>query len=65
MKKIRVTEFAKMVGVSRQNISYYINKNKDKGCLEYKGKSYPFEILEFGDEKRILITVDEDEEGQS
>lgn len=65
MKKIRVTEFAKMTGVSRQNISYYINKNKGKGFFEYQGKSYPFEILEFGDEKRILITVDEDEEGQS
>lgn len=62
MKKIRVTEFAKMVGVSRQNISYYINKNKDKGYFEYQGKSYPFEVLEFGDEKRILITIDGDEE---
>lgn len=65
MKKIRVTEFAKRFGVTRQNISYHINKTKDKGFFEYKGKTYQVEVLEFDGEKRILIILDEDEESQS
>lgn len=61
-KRLKVADFAKMVGVTRQNVNYHIKSNIDKGYFRLKGKDYAFEVIEFGDEKRYHVIVDDDDE---
>lgn len=64
MRKLKVTEFAKFVGVSRQYIGWYIRKNKDKGYLTFRGKNYAFEVEDYKStgKSTYLIVVKEDGE---
>lgn len=61
-KRLKVTDFAKMVGVTRQNINYHIKSNIDKGYFHLKGKDYAFDVVEFEDERRYYVYIDDDGE---